>query len=99
LNLSFGAGATLRKLDAKDPGVRPAGGIFLDREESVIASLVINGSDDLAVRLNVYPLPAIGYQLEPLGLWIAPAAYLAVGDRGQVTVGFTVSFPGVGLSN
>jgi hypothetical protein len=90
-SLSWGAGAAVVNAQRDDVQLRAAGGMFYDRNGSLLASLIFNGSDDLAVRCNVHP-GVIG-----AGRW-SPGVFFGVGDDGEISVGLTIRLTPVGIS-
>lgn len=67
-------------------------GFYWDRDDSLLASLTLGGSSNLAFRLNLYPgvIQLLGWDL---GL------FLGVGKQGRVAFGADVSLPiGVGAA-
>lgn len=50
--------------------VRPAGGLFWDRNGRPLASLILNGTEDYRVRLNVYP-DFFYFEKANIGLFVA----------------------------
>jgi hypothetical protein len=87
--LSWGAGAAVVDAEEGDVRLRPTGGLFYDRTDSLLASIMINGTDDLAVRCNVHPGVIIG------GRW-SPGVFVGVGDDGGVSAGVTLRLTPVG---
>ena len=97
-SLSFGAGARAKKVTqlasmkfTQSINYVYSGGIFLDRNDSLLASLIVNTNYYHLVQLNVYPgifrLPYVS-----LGFWIN------VSDRGKVMFGVMCRYiPGVGF--
>ncbi len=51
--VTFAAGVTF--LDPFRDAPKPLGGIFFDRDDSLLLSLFINGSEDYKLRCNIYP--------------------------------------------
>ena len=97
-SLSFGAGARAKKVTqlasmrfTQSINYVYSGGIFLDRNDSLLASLIVNTNYYHLVQLNVYPgifrMPHVA-----LGFWIN------VSDRGKVMFGVMCRYiPGVGF--
>lgn len=89
--VSWGIGASM--VHAQDPTrTRFTGGVFWDRNGSLLASLFINGTDRLRARLNVYPGIVGGKR------WWSPGLYVGLGDKGDLNVGVTFRFLPVGLA-
>jgi hypothetical protein len=81
-SISWGVGAAMRH--AQDPtATRTAGGLFWDRNGSLLASLILNGTENLKARLNVYP-GALGKG------WWSPGIYVGYGDHKEVQAGLTL---------
>ena len=90
-SFSWGLGAAM--VHSQDPTtVRFSGGLFWDRNDSLLASLIFKGTDSLAVRLNIYP----GI-LGPRSWW-SPGLYVGVGDKGDVSAGLTLRILPAGLA-
>lgn len=94
LSLGAGLAATdpLRETDALSDylkTIRPAGGIFWDHDDRLLASLVLNGTEELLVRANVYPELLVN-RIADLGF------YLGIADDGVPSFGVIVQ-RGVGL--
>jgi hypothetical protein len=99
-NLSVGAG--LRAKELVESGDQSNGrkltadltwnvGVFFDRENSLLASMIVSGISDYTVHVNVYPgVITVGR--------FSPGLFCAVGRDGRVISGISVaSFP-VGLA-
>jgi hypothetical protein len=68
----------------------PTAAVFLDRRESLLASLQITDKSDYFVQLNVYP-HAFGARGPALGFWTV------IGQRAQVAAGIALGRPlGIG---
>ena len=88
-SLSWGYGGAM--VHAQDPTLtRAAGGLFWDRNGSLMASLILNGTDNLKARLNLYP------GIVGPGSWWSPGVYVGYGDRREVQAGITLRFLPVG---
>ncbi len=96
-NLSLGAGARTKKV-RRVAGLTfkqtinyvYSGGIFLDRDDSLLASLVVNTNFYHTVQLNVYP----GIIRLP---YVSPGFWINVSERGGIMFGITCRYvPGVG---
>ncbi len=72
--------------------MRPAGGIYFDRDGTILASAIINGTEGYKFRLNIYPeLLKVDYL--HMGL------FLAVDDYNRVLVGINFySLFGIGAT-
>ena len=89
--LSWGVGEAAVEARRNNVDLRPSAGVFYDRDGSLLGSLIVNGTDGLAGRLNVYP----GVLLH--GKW-SPGVYLGIAD-GAVALGFSVRVTPVGISD
>ena len=90
-SFSWGAGAAITSGVVNNVSVRPSYGAFYDRNDSQLWSLIVNGTDDLAVRLNIFP------EVVRFGSW-SPGFYLGIGDHGDYSVGVVVTMVPVGLA-
>jgi hypothetical protein len=90
-SLSWGAGAAVVDAQRDNVRLRATGGLFYDRNDSLLASIVFNGTDDLAVRCNVHPGVIVG------GKW-SPGVFVGVGDDGELSAGITIRLTPVGIS-
>ncbi len=99
-SITFAMGGTQRQLRVVDVtnGARTVtvelgwmGGIFYDRENSLLASLLISNRINENVRINLYP-----GVIDIFG--ISPGLFAAVGDRNQIIAGFSIQFSPVGLA-
>lgn len=84
--VSWGLGTTTVAVEPVD--LRASGGLFYDRDRSLLASVVFHGGEGYAVRGNVYPGVLLG---SPLGL------FAGLTDDGDVAVGFQYGLP-IGLA-
>jgi hypothetical protein len=91
-SLSWGVGPAVRKADPDDFQYRWGGGLFYDRNDSLLVSLMLNGTENLAARLNIYP-GALAKKR-----WF-PGIYFGVGDRSEIAIGLTWGFFPLGLSD
>jgi hypothetical protein len=91
-SFSWGVGLAVTKVLHNNLSTRTSGGVFYDRNGSLLGSLLVNGTEDLLLRLNIYP----GALVE--SRWF-PGIYLGVGDKGEVTVGLSLKDIPLGLSN
>jgi hypothetical protein len=91
-SFSWGVGPAVRKADPKDFKYRLSGGLFYDRNNSLLASLMVNGTENLLVRLNIYPGALVRNR------WF-PGIFLGVGDESEVSVGLTWRFFPLGISD
>jgi hypothetical protein len=94
MSLGVGLAATdpLREIDTFSDNfntIRPAAGVFWDRDDRLLASLVLNGTEELLVRANVYPELLVN-RIADLGF------YLGIADDGVPSFGVIVQ-RGVGL--
>jgi len=91
LNVSVGMGFKTNELLDLGPGTLGAnlaftGGVFLDREGSLMASLLVAATKDYAVRLNLYPgMVKVG----PL----SPSFFMAVDRDERVVAGLNIGWP------
>ncbi len=89
--LSWGLGVSTESINPNK--VRASAGAFYDRNNSLLASLIVRGTEGLAVRANVYPGALFDERYElpfPLGLFIG------VTDDGDPAFGLQFGLP-VGL--
>ena len=98
ITIAFGAAAReLRKVDVTN-GIRTVtvslgyvAGIFYDRENSVLASLMVSNRVNEKIRLNIYP--------GVIDLWgFSPGLFASVGNRNQFITGFSVQYSPFGLA-
>jgi hypothetical protein len=89
--VSWGVGGAVTRGTRQDFEARPSAGVFYDRNGSLLASLIVNGTDDLRLRLNVYP-GVLGR-----GRW-SPGIYLGIGDDGDLAVGIMLRFVPLGVA-
>ncbi len=90
-SFSWGFGAAIQK--AQDPTITHlSGGLFYDRNDSLLASLILNGTDDLKVRLNVYP------GIVGTATWWSPGLYVGLGSHGKLSAGLTIRVLPVGYA-
>jgi hypothetical protein len=97
---SFGAGLVANKLEnlSNRPDLREltaalvlTAGVFYDRNNSLLASLIYSYTQDFKLRMNVYPgLVKIGK--------FSPGFYWSINQKNQLSLGFTVRFLPIGLS-
>jgi hypothetical protein len=87
---SWGIGGAVEKAARNDFQARPSGGFFYDRNNSLLASVIVNGTDNLAVRLNIYP----GFIVP--GKW-SPGVFLGVTDSGNIIAGLTLKVAPLGI--
>lgn len=89
--LSWGLGAAIEH--AQDPTrTHATGGVFWDRNDSLMASLIFNGTDDLRVRLNVYPGALF------TGKAWSPGLYFGLAKNGDRSVGLTFRWLPIGIN-
>ena len=89
-SFSWGFGASIQK--AQDPTITHfSAGLFYDRNDSLLASVIFNGTDDLKVRLNIYP------GIVGTGKWWSPGLYVGVGSQGRLSAGVTLRIFPVGF--
>lgn len=90
-HLSWGVGAAIVK--AQDPTTtRFSGGLFWDRHNSLLASVIVNGTDRLRVRFNLYP----GWTGK--ASWWSPGLYVGIPDQGGFAAGLTLRVLPVGFA-
>lgn len=84
---SWGAGAATETIE---PVVlRAAGGLFWERDRSLLGSLIVHGAEGYAVRLNVHPGVLAG-----TGTWLGRAGFFAgVTDGGDFVFGVQWGLP------
>lgn len=100
-SITVGAGLRGKYLYEVDPRVRlltlelvPTGGIFWDRNNSLLASLTASGQEDQTVILNVYP------GVLQFSDFISPAIWAAWGSSGTYGIGIAIQGGiGVGYRN
>jgi hypothetical protein len=98
-SISFGAGVSSKVAYNSNPAgpftpaiiVGPLCGIYWDRDNSLLASLVVADSFADVVRASVYP--GVFF----LGR-ISPGVFCSVGRNGEFTAGLTASFLPLGIS-
>lgn len=91
-SFSWGVGQAVTSVERDSLQMRTSWGLFYDRNDSLLASLLVNGTEDLRLRLNIY-LGAIVQSR-----WF-PGIFVGVGDQGEFTVGLTIRPLPLGLSN
>lgn len=91
-SFSWGVGPAIRNADPDNVEYRWSGGIFYDRNGSLLASLMLNGTENLAARLNVYPGALVQRR------WF-PGVFLGIGDDAEVSVGLTWRVFPIGISD
>jgi hypothetical protein len=97
---SFGAGLIADKLVnlSDDTNLRsltaemvPSAGIFYDRDNSLLASLIYSKSQDYMLRLNLYP-----------GLFdikgVSPGIFFAIDQDDKMRLGITLSYIPIGIT-
>jgi len=99
-SVSFGAGLTSKSVYHTSSTdlvptvaihVGPIAGIYFDRRNSLLASLVVADNFNEIVRLNTFPgMLDIG--------GVSPGFFVSVGERAQMTAGITASFSPVGIA-
>lgn len=100
-NISVGAGLRAKELVATDDAGERRKltvtltwnvGVFYDRENSLLWSLIISGVSDYRAHLNIYPgLVSIG--------GFRPGFFWALSEHGVMTAGISASFSPVGLAH
>ncbi|MDR2697856.1 MAG: hypothetical protein LBB40_05210 [Holophagales bacterium] len=91
-SISWGIGTAM--LEAKPAEMRLSGGIFWDRDNSLLASLILNGTDNLALRLNIHPGAIFGKSI-----W-SPGIYVGIGDRYKdINFGITIKYSPLGIAS
>lgn len=98
ITVAFGAAARdLRTVDVTN-GARTVtvslgyiAGIFYDRENSVLASLMVSNRVNEKVRLNIYPgvIDLFGF---------SPGLFASIGNRNQFIAGFSIQYSPFGLA-
>lgn len=92
--LSWGLGLATRRVDFSHDipaEFRFSGGVFYDRNNSLMWSAIVNGTENLKVRVNVYPLDR--------PVWNALGFFAGVTDDRDLALGMTLNIPfGVGVS-
>ena len=63
--------------------VRPSGGVYWDDHDRLLGSLIFNGTDDLIVRLNLYP-DIFRFRTPDVGL------FFGLADDGVPTFGIAI---------
>ena len=90
-NISWGIGGAMVK--AKPAETRFSGGLFWDRNNSLLASMIVNGTDDLAARLNIYPGAIFGKSA-----W-SPGIYVGIEDGFKgASLGFAIRYTPIGVA-
>ena len=85
--ISWGLGASTTSI--KPTHLRESAGIFWDRNNSLLASLIVNGTEGLALRANIYP--GVWFNTEtPLGF------FAGLTDDGDPAFGLQFGLP-IGL--
>ncbi len=98
ITVAFGAAAReLRTVDITN-GARTVtvslgyiAGIFYDRENSVLASLMVSNRINEKIRLNIYPgvIDLFGF---------SPGLFASIGNRQQFIAGFSIQYSPIGLA-
>lgn len=91
-HLSWGVGPAVLQADPGDFQYRWSGGLFYDRNDSLLASLLLNGTEELKARLNVYPGALVRSR------WF-PGIFLGIGDDSEVSIGLTWRVLPIGVSD
>ena len=89
--LSWGAGVSTVSINPNK--VRASAGVFYDRNNSLLASVIVRGTEGLAVRANIYPGALFTETRKlpfPLGVFVG------VTDDGEPAVGLQFGLP-IGL--
>ncbi len=99
-SITFSAGFAARELRTVDitNGARTVtvslgwiAGIFYDRENSVLASLMASNRINEKLRLNIYP--------GVINLWgFSPGMFASIGNRNQFIAGFSIQYSPIGLA-
>jgi hypothetical protein len=89
-SFSWGVGPAVEQ--AQPLELRTSAGIFYDRNDSLLASLIVNGTENLAVRLNIYP--GVIARRE----WWSPGVFVGIGRNGAFSVGLSVRVFPLGVS-
>ncbi|MCA8977515.1 MAG: hypothetical protein KDC98_22520 [Planctomycetes bacterium] len=88
--LSWGGGTATVHIEPVR--LRWSAGLFYERDDSLLASLLVHGAEGYAVRANVYP-GALG---EPGMWWSRAGLFVGIDDDGATTVGVQWLLP-IGL--
>lgn len=83
-SLSWGIGLATEAARRSSYEARVSAGVFWDRDGSLVASVVLNGTDNLAVRANLYPRLLFPRR------WWSPGFYLAIDDDGAPGIGISI---------
>ncbi|MCR9243841.1 MAG: hypothetical protein NXI31_02335 [bacterium] len=90
--LSWGAGASTLRIEPVD--LRWSAGLFYDRDDSLLWSVIANGAEGYALRANVYP----GVLGEPGSWWARIGLFAGVTDDGAGAFGLHWRLPvGIGI--
>lgn len=89
--VSWAVGGATERVSSSSITLRPSAGLFYDRHGSLLSSLIFNGTEDLAVRLNVFP-GVVGS-----GPW-SPGVFFAVENGGGLQGGISLRWMPLGLS-
>ncbi len=97
---SFGAGLVANKLEnlSNRPDLREltaalvlTAGVFYDRNNSLLASLIYSYTQDFKLRMNIYP-GLIKFR------YISPGCYWSINQQNHLSLGVTLRFLPIGLS-
>lgn len=93
-SLSWGMGLATTRVDfSRDipAEFRFSAGVFYDKNNSLLWSAIFNGTENLRVRLNVYPMGE--------SPWNKLGFFAGITDDRELSLGITMNFPtGVGVS-
>jgi hypothetical protein len=89
--ISWGLGAAVVRASREDLQTRFSGGFFYDRDDSLLLSVIFNGTGGLTTRVNLYP------GLIAPGKW-SPGFYFGFSEGGTVTLGISLRFIPVGFT-
>jgi hypothetical protein len=90
--VSWGVGAAIVDADPNEVRMRTSGGLFYDRDDSLLGSLIVNGTDGLRARLNLYSGALLPSR------WWSPGLYVGVADDGDVVGGVALRVLPLGLA-
>ena len=86
-SLSWGVGQAFIEADPLE--LRTSAGLFYDTEGSLMASAIVNGTENLALRVNIYPGVFVQSPL-------LPGLFIGVEDDGDVLLGVSIAYVPIG---